>query len=225
MFTKLIIIYFALLALPIVAQNPFNGLRVGGHASTTGIGAELSYQFNSSPWSSWRIRGAYTYVGFNKAQQFGMDKGKSIDLSPNLQKKVAQLSLDYFPFKRKRWHLSTGFAYNVDQTYRFEVSTETGVSLGGIDIEANDFGTIRGGVKWNTWMPYLGFGYLANLYREKVWLNIDLGTYYMGSPKLDISYDGFLETTTLDEEIPKIEHNLRNYSYYPYLSLGLGWKF
>ena len=225
MFTKLIIIYFALLALPIVAQNPFNGLRVGGHASTTGIGAELSYQFNSSPWSSWRIRGAYTYVGFNKAQQFGMDKGKSIDLRPNLEKKVAQLLVDYFPFRRKHWHLTGGMAYNFEQRYRFEASTETGLSLGGIVIEAKDFGIIQGGVRWNTLMPYLGMGYLANLYKNKLWLSVDLGSYYMGSPRLDITYEGFLETTTLDEEIPKIEHNLRNYSYYPYLAMGLGWKF
>lgn len=225
MFSKFFIFCLFLLSFNLDAQNPVQGLRLGALASSTGIGAELSYQPYFRSLNSWRLRVVYTSVAFQKPQQFSMDKGKSIDLSPNLQKKVAQFLIDYFPFKRKRWHLSTGLAYNVDQTYRFEVSTETGVSLGGIDIEANDFGTIRGGVRWNTWMPYLGFGYLANLYREKVWLNIDLGTYYMGSPKLDISYDGFLETTTLDEEIPKIEHNLRNYSYYPYLSLGLGWKF
>lgn len=225
MLLKITFIVCILLSSNIYAQSFLRGLRIGGVGSTTGIGAELSYQAEFSTLSSWRLRGAYTTVAFDKAQQFGMEKGKSIDLRPNLQKKVAQVLLDYFPFVRKRWHLTGGIAYNLEQTYRFEASTQTGVSLGGIDIEANDFGTIRGGIQWNTWMPYLGLGYLANLYREKIWLSVDLGSYYMGNPNLDLTYDGFLETTTLDEQIPQIEHNLRNYSYYPYLSLGLGWKF
>jgi hypothetical protein len=44
----------------------------------------------------------------------------------------------------------------------------------------------------------------------------------MGRPRLDIEYEGFLETTNLKTDILKIEHNIRNYSFYPLL--GFKWK-
>jgi hypothetical protein len=98
MLSKITFIICILLSSNIYAQSFLRGKRIGGVASTTGIGAELSYQAEFSTLSSWRLRGAYTTVAFDKTQQFGMDKGKSIDLRPNLQKKVAQVLLDYFPF-------------------------------------------------------------------------------------------------------------------------------
>jgi hypothetical protein len=56
----------------------------------------------------------------------------------------------------------------------------------------------------------------------------ELGMYYLGKPKVILNYDGFLETTTIDEQIPKVEENLSGYRYLPaltlFVSVGIGKK-
>jgi hypothetical protein len=42
----------------------------------------------------------------------------------------------------------------------------------------------------------------------------------MGNPSLDLAYEGFLETTTLDSQVPQIEHNMTHYSFYPKIGLS-----
>jgi hypothetical protein len=205
------------------SQSFIQGGGVSLLASSSGLGLEFSWQKPSSP--NLRYRLGYTYFEFLKTQRINMEKQKNIDLTPQLRKQVLYGVVDYFPFKKKRWHVSAGLAYNIKDQYQFKANTETGVIFGGIEIYAEDFGTIKGDIRWSKLMPYLGIGYVANLYKDKVLLGIDIGSYYMGSPKLNLSYEGFLETTTLDEEIPKIEHNLRGYSYYPNIAFTLGYRF
>ncbi|MCY1369134.1 hypothetical protein D9M69_561550 [compost metagenome] len=57
--------------------------------------------------------------------------------------------------------------------------------------------------------------------KNRVGLGFDLGFFYLGSPRLSLDYEGFLETTTIDDELVKIQHNMRGYRYYPYVSVQM----
>ncbi|MGX7689883.1 hypothetical protein ACWA1C_22130 [Flectobacillus roseus] len=206
----------------VTGQRGFQDMALGVSASTMGVGPEISYYPQKYP--QFGVRFHWVQFGFNDSIHINMADKKSLDIKPTIQKQVGGLYLDFFPFKKKHWHLFTGLSYNLKQDYLFNVTTKTGVSLGGIDIQATDFGSINLGIKWSNWMPAFGLGYLGNLYKNRVLLGVDLGMSYMGSPKLQVSYDGFLETTTLDEQIPKLERNIRNYSYYPNLNFQLKYR-
>lgn len=216
---SLMLIFCLLSAVMVNGQKFTQDIGLGVSASTMGVGPEISYYPEKYP--HFGIRFHWVQFGFNDSLHINMANKKSLDIKPTIQRQVGAFYLDYFPFKKKRWHLFGGVSYNIKQDYLFNVTTKTGVSLGGIDIQPTDFGSINLGIKWSEWMPALGFGYLGNLYKNRLLLGVNFGVSYMGSPKLQVSYEGFLETTTLDEQIPKLERNIRNYSYYPNLNFQL----
>jgi len=216
---SLMLIFCLLSTVMVNGQKFTQDIGLGVSASTMGVGPEISYYPEKYP--HFGIRFHWVQFGFNDSLHINMANKKSLDIKPTIQRQVGAFYLDYFPFKKKRWHLFGGVSYNIKQDYLFNVTTKTGVSLGGIDIQPTDFGSINLGIKWSEWMPTLGFGYLGNLYKNRLLLGVNFGVSYMGSPKLQVSYEGFLETTTLDEQIPKLERNIRNYSYYPNLNFQL----
>lgn len=216
---SLMLIFCLLSAVMVNGQKFTQDIGLGVSASTMGVGPEISYY--PEKYTHFGIRFHWVQFGFNDSLHINMANKKSLDIKPTIQRQVGAFYLDYFPFKKKRWHLFGGVSYNIKQDYLFNVTTKTGVSLGGIDIQPTDFGSINLGIKWSEWMPALGFGYLGNLYKNRLLLGVNFGVSYMGSPKLQVSYEGFLETTTLDEQIPKLERNIRNYSYYPNLNFQL----
>lgn len=216
---SLMLIFCLLSAVMVNGQKFTQDIGLGVSASTMGVGPEISYY--PERYTHFGIRFHWVQFGFNDSLHINMANKKSLDIKPTIQRQVGAFYLDYFPFKKKRWHLFGGVSYNIKQEYLFNVTTKTGVSLGGIDIQPTDFGSINLGIKWSEWMPALGFGYLGNLYKNRLLLGVNFGVSYMGSPKLQVSYEGFLETTTLDEQIPKLERNIRNYSYYPNLNFQL----
>ncbi|MDI9862197.1 hypothetical protein [Flectobacillus roseus] len=215
----LILLLFLSKVVVVSGQQFYQNLGLGISASTMGIGPELSYY--PAKYRHWGVRAHWVQFSYKDPIHIGMANEKSLDIKPTIQKQVGAIYLDYFPFKKQRWHVFGGLSYNLKQDYLFNVTTKTGVSLGGIDIQATDFGSINLGIKWSEWMPALGLGYLGNIYKNRLLLGVDFGLSYMGSPKLQVSYEGFLETTTLDEQIPKLERNIRNYSYYPNLNFQL----
>ncbi len=82
-------------------------------------------------------------------------------------------------------------------------------------------GTIEGQFTWGGGLGYAGFGFGRSIPRARVGFGMELGCYYLGIPKIELHYDGFLETTTIQEQIPTIQRNLSGYRYLPALQFVL----
>jgi len=197
----------------------FKPKSVALNFSSRGCGAEIGFLINKNPLLGLRINASY--FSFGKSQNIQLDKGTSLDIFPNIQTLVIGSLVDYYPFKRKAFRLSGGISYDAVQQYQVAFSSASGLDLGGLQIAGDDFGNIDFGVKWNAIRPYFGVGFGKSVMKHQVGLGFDMGVAYMGSPKLSLLYEGFLETTTIDNEMKKIESNMRGYSYYPYLAFQL----
>jgi hypothetical protein len=195
------------------------GTALHFNLNTRGVGAELQ----AVPWPHLPIavRGGGSFFSFSRPLSIKAEDGTFIEAEPDLASLNIGLFLDYYPFRRKVFHLSTGIEYAAVQRYAGTFYTKDKLKIGGIEMLAEDFGVVDLGIRWNRLKPYLGIGFKRAIMKNRIGLGIDLGCLYMGSPKLNLTYEGFLETTTIDDEVIKIESRMRNYSFYPYLSIQL----
>lgn len=193
--------------------------NIGLNLSSRGFGAELGLKLRKR--DEYGIRVNVAYLSFTKPQSIKMDKGSSLDIFPQVSSVVIGGLIDYHPFKNKIFRLTGGVSYEIIQRYDVSFNSSTGLNLGGLVIASDDFGDIQFGIKWNRLRPYLGLGFGKLNTKKKLSVGLDIGVSYMGNPKLKLQYEGFLETTTIDEELKKIEKNMRGYSYYPYLAFQL----
>lgn len=193
--------------------------NIGVGLSSRGLGAEVGLKLKEKDKYSLRVNVAY--LAYSKPQSIKMDKGSSVDIFPQVASVVLGCLIDYHPFKKKIFRLTGGLSYEIIQQYEVSFNSSSGLNLGGLQIASDDFGNIQFGMKWNALRPYVGFGFGKPNMTKRIGMSFDMGMSYMGSPKLKLGYEGFLETTTIDEEIKKIEKNMSGYSYYPYIAVQI----
>jgi len=189
--------------------------------STLGGGLEGSFRFTAKPVS---IRAGLNYIAFKKPLQFETAKDSYLNVQPDLYSGHVYLLGDYH-FLKKRWLRATaGLAYAPLQRYATFLDTDGDLKLGEMTIPENEFGNTDLEIRWNRLKPYLGLGLGRQVMRKRVGLGLDLGVFHLGSPRLRLNYEGFLETTTIDEEIDKIQRNMRGYRFYPYVSIQIKYR-
>jgi hypothetical protein len=96
------------------------------------------------------------------------------------------------------------------------LTTTTGVNLKGFIIASEDFGEVKISNQWSSIQPFFAVTWL------KKRCQFNMGCAYMGRPRLDVEYEGFLETTNLKTDLLTVEKNVRNYSFYPLV--GFKWR-
>ena len=197
-------------------------LAVGIQASTFGLGATVHWVLPTPKRLSLEV--GYTFLRFIKDQHIQISEESEVFLQPDVHHSMVTALLSWYPFQKKNIFVKSGLGYNFGQKYFVHITSPTGLELGGLEIAADDFGDIDIGIKWNKLMPYLGIGFGRELPKKKVDVVFNIGTFYMGSPKINTRFEGFLETTTLDAEVVKIQRNLKNYSYFPFLGVNVRYK-
>lgn len=189
--------------------------------STLGGGLESSFRFTARPVS---IRAGVNYVWFRKPLRFETATDSYLNAQPDIYSGHVYVLADYH-FLKKRWLRATaGLAYAPFQRYAAFFDTDSDLKLGEMTIPKNEFGHTDLEIRWNRLKPYLGIGIGRQVMQKRVGLGLDLGVFHLGSPKLRLNYEGFLETTTIDEEVLKIQQNMRGYRFYPYLSIQVKYR-
>ena len=184
--------------------------------STRGLGFGIGGNIGTLDWET-----SVSYLGHFREYVIEPDSTQDLHLKP----KIRQVYLDLFLKKKifKNFELKTGASVNLASSYRFNLTTVKGIDLAELRVSPEDFGYINGKITYAPVQPYVGLAYNGRLGVSEGWFwRADLGVYYLGKPKLNLEYEGFLETTTLDKELPQLQENLGSYVYYPKLSIGIG---
>lgn len=214
---KLLLIFYFLTSPP----DTLRAESVQINVSTLGGGLEGSFRFTARPVS---IRAGLNYIAFKKPLQFETDKDSYLNVQPDLYSGHVYVLGDYH-FLKKRWLRATvGLAYAPFQRYATFLDTDGDLKLGEMTIPENEFGNTDLEIRWNRLKPYLGLGVGRQVMRKRVGVGMDLGVFHLGSPRLRLNYEGFLETTTIDEELLKMERNMRGYRFYPYVSVQVRYR-
>jgi hypothetical protein len=146
------------------------------------------------------------------------DDGR-IFLAPNFLSYGLNLAVEK---QVKKWlKVEINSAIFLKQKWNLNINTDRPITFSGLNMEPEDFGNIAVDLKWAKVQPGFSLS-IGKIKSDKKWNILGVaGVRYMGSPKLTAQFEGFLETTTLDRSIPQVEHNIRNYSFYPILALEI----
>lgn len=83
-------------------------------------------------------------------------------------------------------------------------------------------GTLSGKLEYPAISPYAGVG-IGNAANSRISFLLDLGVLYTGSPEVTIEGTGMIAPTA--NHAPTINEGLKSFQWYPFLSLGLGYRF
>ena len=195
---------------------------ITGQVGTTG--GRLFYNRVVGRSQRWMVRGGINYFGYHKPVRIKVDKGSYLTLQPDLVIGMAEVGARWQVFPRRTLYFTGGFTYNWHPYLNTVIQAENTLTFGGLQLTPENIGIVNLGLRWKTIMPYLGFGFGRPSPKRRVSAGFELGVFYMGKPRIDLAYTGFLETTTIDEQVPKVERNMSGYRYLPSLNFSLTYR-
>ncbi|WP_128546450.1 hypothetical protein [Larkinella soli] len=191
--------------------------RFGLNASAglPGFGLQLAYRLPTRPQLA--VRAGFTYFARRRPFRLSVGDDSRLSVDPDLVISMAQASLKWHPFPKSSFFASLGGGYAWHPGLGAMLQAEDKLNLGGIEMTPDNVGVIRTSLVWSRLRGYAGLGFGRSVPRRRFGFGAELGVYYQGAPRVDLQYEGFLETTTLKEQVPTIEHNLRGYRWLPVL--------
>lgn len=196
------------------------GIGVGLKLGTLGAGLEVTKGFTNY------INGRASFQGFSydyNASEGGVDYEGSLDLSSGA------LFLDWHPFKGSIRFTLGGVFNNNEMMLKAEPAVT--YNIGGTTYTVTDVGTLKGAVAFDSFSPYVGMGW-GNAVEDKQFytVSLDIGVLFQGSPAGKLTADGLLATnpaflSNLKLEEEELNDSLKNFQFYPVISLGLAYHF
>lgn len=114
-------------------------------------------------------------------------------------------------------HLTAGVMYNnnkVDMN-----------AVGSYVINGTTYNTpLTASIAFNKLAPYLGFGWSGRAKNTGWSFKSDIGIMYQGSPKATVTAPGVAAADVATQQA-SVNDSLKNFKYYPVISLGIGYAF
>ena len=217
-------------------MRPLSKLAIGFKADTLGAGVEaatpLSRNFN--------LRGGVNLFSFGYF--FDID---NVDYNSQMHLRSGQMNLDWFP-KHGGFHISPGVLYfksslaaisSVQPGRYFELGDQG--FLNSVDDPVNGNATVVFPRKFAP-MLTIGFGNLIPRSGRHLSFPIEFGAAYTGAARINVTLDGtaciinqgcfsFASSPDaqkgLKQEISKLNEDLKRFSVYPIVSMGVAYRF
>lgn len=142
--------------------------------------------------------------------------------------------VDWYPFGGA-FRTTFGLVANGNKANLTPTSVSGSYTFNGQTYLVSDVGSYSGEMKFNSTAPYLGIGWGNPVAKAKTWGFVsDIGVLFQGSPKITSSVTcGSALTTTqcaqLQSDVAastvKLENDVKNYKYWPVISVGLSYHF
>ena len=208
-----------LICLALMSAAPARaGMGLAVKAGTLGIGVEATTTF--AP----KVNGR---VGVNFFKYSFSSTKSDIKYDIDLKLRSFSLFLDLHPIPMRGLRLTGGLIINnneLDMTGR-----PTGdYDIGGVIYTGAQVGNFGGSVGFKSTAPYLGIGW-GNAALSRIGVVLDLGVAFQGSPDVVLTATGPIASDAsfqedLDQEVEDVEEDIKNFKYYPVISLGISIK-
>ena len=130
---------------------------------------------------------------------------------------------DFSPFSDAgAFRIVAGLAYFLKAEGNIRVIPSDSYSYGDLQLSKEQVGHLDLRVDWKGVSPYLGFAIGHAFPRNKFNVNLDLGTYYLSSPKADIKGTGLLSGN--DSQTSQFQSNIKDYRWLPVMQLNFNFK-
>ncbi|MBC7381515.1 MAG: hypothetical protein H7296_00800 [Bacteroidia bacterium] len=195
------------------------GIGMGLKFSTNGLGIEFSKSLTSQ--RKVVMRGFATYLPY-QLSNFPFKFNRSVVLNINMNVKLGAIGLlfDVHPFNNS-FKLTVGAAYmllNAKSTAMLKDS----IKQNDITLSPEEVGVINAEISGSPIAPYAGIGIGRAIPRKRIGFSVEIGTYYMGSPKVSFVCNGLLEPTSNQQKV--LEENLKTNKWLPQIMFNLNFR-
>ena len=195
-----------------------NRFAVGLSGSTLGAGAEISR--NISRHFNLRLRGNLFSLNDYVAQiDLG---GESLDLTANSRFVEVDLNLEYLPFQKSSFKLVGGLGYFINAEASALGIYNGTIEFGEIVLDQSDIGELDLSIAYEGFAPYLGLGFGRAVPKKRVGLSLEIGTFYLSEPKVQMTATEMLTSTA--DQAAQLQEDISDYRWYPFLNLRLAVK-
>jgi hypothetical protein len=202
---------------PILADLP---LAVSAKCSTLGLGGEAHVQITP---------GINARLGANV---FNLDlDGTESDIEYDFGLDLLSCSAlcDWHVFGGS-FRITAGVILN-DTNVDLTAKSATSLTIGDETYTTDDITSLTGQMTFNDIAPYVGFGWGSAFDNEGRWgIITDFGVAFVGSPEVALSASGPLSDndiflTELERERAQFEEDIKDFKFYPVISLSLFYRF
>lgn len=188
-------------------------------ASTIGLHIEAHRSLGNS--LNVHLGGSFFSYSYSQAP----DPKEDYSLDAKLKLNSFTALIDYMPFESSSFRLSAGLSINNNQPQVTAIPQITRV-IGGDVYNKDNLGNMDVKLSFNKIAPYLGIG-IGNAAggESHLGLTFDIGAYYQGKPKVDLTAEGLLSPSASPEQEAIVEDNIKWFQFYPVVSLGIAYKF
>ena len=214
------ILAVALMLLPAMAMADGS---IGVRAGTLGLGIEFSYPISQ------RIGVRVNADSYKYSKTFDQS---DINYDGKATLKTGSLLLDWYPFANN-FRISAGPMYNGNKLGLTGRPTGGTFTINDVTYQASDVGTLNGDVTFKKYVPYAGIGY-GRPVGSGFSLTFDFGVVFQGQPQATLSATCSPTApaptcTQLQNDVAAQQQtandDLKNFRYYPVVTLGLAYTF
>jgi hypothetical protein len=165
------------------------------------------------------IRAGLTYGGANLKDKIQLDDVSSTN---RIKGSLTVLSLRG-EYSVAEWlRLVAGAGYHLNTGLSVNFSPDADIEVGNYTVKQEDTGALEANVKYGGLAPYAGLGIGRGMPRKRFNVTLDVGSYYMNSPKVTV--EGSKMFRSNNENAERLEANLKDYRWLPVLMLNLNFK-
>jgi hypothetical protein len=221
-----VILACAASALPLRAEDtnrpPNYPFTLGLEAGTTGLGGSASWRFADH----FGVRGGFDYFSYTRNGNI-----EDVNYHATLRLMSEPLTFDLYPSKQRSFHVSVGALFNQNRLSGTGTGNNGSVTLDGQTFPTSEVGSLNLRIEQHPLDPYLSIG--GNFfYFDKAhhWaFGGELGAAYTGQPRVGLTRSGGIASPTIDSalqsEQQKVEHQARQWQFWPVLKLGVSCSF
>jgi hypothetical protein len=197
------------------------------NGGTTGFGLGVSGKMSE---------GLGGRLGFDTWKKTITQSNSDGNYNGDLKLQTVSLLGDWYPFEGA-FRTTFGLVANGNKiTLTATPSAGAQYTFNGQSHLASEVGSYAGEVKFNSTAPYLGIGWGNPVAKAKTWGFVsDIGVLFQGSPKVTSTVtcsqaaitNGVCSTLQKDvaDGATKLESDLKNYKYWPVISIGVSYHF
>ena len=157
-----------------------------------------------------------------------------VDYSADLELKSAGLLLDWHPFSGA-FRVSAGAYWNGNEVAATGVPTGGTYVINGQPYASTDIGSLNGQIDFSEVAPYFGIGFgSAPKAGRGMSFSFDLGVLYQGEPNVGLTVVCGVALTVpqctqlqndVAAEAVSLQDDLKDFKFYPVVSIGIGYRF
>ncbi|OHX64030.1 hypothetical protein NH26_20695 [Flammeovirga pacifica] len=190
-------------------------IAIGVSGGTNGFGVDVARNVHKH----FNVAIGYNYFKIEDFSQTVSYDGQSIKSNINLDIQNIDLRIEYLPFTGSSFKLVAGLAYMMSNGVRVIGQYNSEVTFGEVTMTPDDIGEIRFQAEWEQISPYFGIGLGRAVPKRRVGFGFDIGTYYIGKPKID--FVGTEMLSDMSTQQAQIQSNMEDYNWFPVFKLRL----